>query len=210
MKIIKYYKIPLLIIGIIISVGLGNINAQGLFGNIEEKKPEEKKEIVIPAKQEIAKKQIKKTSVKRESTPIAITIIEKDSNIYSSSVGIRVGLISGLSFKYFVNKTFGFEALINTRVHGFSTTGLFEFRKIRAFKKTNLNWEFGVGGYWKNKEYYTNGSTITTGATGMAGLEYKFLKIPFTLGLDVMPYYDVINNKNSFLDESIYVRYIIN
>lgn len=142
------------------------------------------------------------------------------SNAYSTGIGLRGGVSSGLSIKHFVSGNAAAEFIIGSRWRGLSITGIYEIHKDNALGISGLVWEYGIGahvgfydGYnygWKyqNDPYYRNRSVTAVGVVGILGLEYRFREIPFTIGADIIPYFDFNNGGNGFVDGSAAIRYV--
>lgn len=138
---------------------------------------------------------------------------------YSTGIGLRGGFTSGLSVKHFVSDKAAVEGIIGSRWHGFSLTGLYELHTRNALKVSSLSWEYGIGarvGFydgryyrgWKDKVYYDDRNYTAVSIVGIFGLEYQFHEIPFTVGLDIMPYADITGRSDSWIDGSLSFRYI--
>lgn len=54
------------------------------------------------------------------------------------------------------------------------------------------------------KDRYT-----TVGIDGILGLEYQFNEIPFSIGLDIKPYFDFVGRGDHFGDGAFSIRYNI-
>jgi len=111
---------------------------------------------------------------------------------------------------------------------GFRFTGLYEIHKPFP-DVTGLDWFYGIGahvgsynghyygydnhnnGYWDNHgNWHPNTYHYTTlGLDLILGLEYQFNEVPFTIGLDIKPYLDLIGRGEHFADGAITLRYII-
>lgn len=145
---------------------------------------------------------------------------------YTTAIGLRGGFTSGLTIKHFIKSNAALEGILGTRWHGFNIAGLYELHKGNAFDVPELTWEYGGGlriGSYPGRWYYSdcddpldpdcNGyyssSVIVIGLVGIGGLEYKFKEVPFTVSLDLMPYFDFVGWDGGFIDGSLSVRYII-
>lgn len=136
-------------------------------------------------------------------------------NTYKTAVGIRASLAPGLSVKTFLSSGSAFEGILHAREHGILLTGLYEIHKA-AFNVNRLNWFYGVGahvgsfrgGYYKNSDgtYYTE-NFITVGIDGILGLEYHLTEIPFTIGVDIKPFFDIISPGFGYWDGGFTLRY---
>lgn len=134
---------------------------------------------------------------------------------YSTAIGLRAGLSSGISIKHFVNNNRALEGILHFYGHGIGLTGLYEVHKT-AFGSDRASWFYGLGahvgtysgGHYKDRggvlyrERYTN-----LGVDGIFGLEYHFIEIPFTLGVDIKPFVDIINPGGQYIDLGLTFRY---
>lgn len=137
------------------------------------------------------------------------------SQNYSTAAGLRVGAFSGLTMKHFVSGTNAIEGLASMRWGGVALTGLFEWQKpIRGAR--NLDYFLGLGahiGIWDNNKYYwyheeRNGSFVIFGVDFIAGLEYTFPGVPFNLGLDWKPAFNLTGDNHWWGDEvAVSIRY---
>ena len=91
--------------------------------------------------------------------------------------------------------------------------------KRNALGVSRLSWEYGAGArigfydgryyrQWKDNYYYYDRNYTVVSVVGILGMEYKFGEIPFTVGLDLMPYFDFIGRGDSFIDGSASLRYV--
>ena len=137
------------------------------------------------------------------------------SHTYKTGIGLRAGNIPGLSIKTFVNDHAALEGILHFRSHGFAVTGLYEVHKT-AFETSRLSWFYGVGahigsyqgGYYKDRDdHYYKDSFISAGIDGILGLEYHFVEIPFTAGLDIKPFLDVVSPGIGYWDGALTLRY---
>lgn len=142
----------------------------------------------------------------------------KGGNSYSTGIGLRGGFASGVSIKHFVASNAALEGILGSRWRGLNLTGIYELHKRNALGVARLSWEYGIGGRvgfydgryyreWKDKKYYANRSYTVVSAVGLFGLEYQFGEVPFTLGVDIMPYFDFIGRGDGFMDGSVSFRY---
>jgi hypothetical protein len=150
---------------------------------------------------------------------LTISAQESGSSSYKTGIGIRGGLTSGLTIKHFISSNAALEGIIGSRWRGLNIAGIYELHKRNALGVSRLSWEYGLGGRvgfydgkyyreWDNKYYDQNRSYTTVSIIGMLGLEYFFNEIPFTVGLDIMPYFGFIGRGNSFIDGSVSFRYV--
>jgi hypothetical protein len=137
------------------------------------------------------------------------------SHSYKTGIGLRAGYTPGISVKTFTGAASAFEGIFHLRAKGFILTGLYEFHK-RALDTERLHWFYGFGAHIGSfrKEYYKNNhemdyteNLITVGIDGILGLEYHFLVIPFTLGIDLKPFVDIITPGIGYWDGALTLRY---
>jgi hypothetical protein len=150
---------------------------------------------------------------------------------YRTSLGLRGGFTSGITFKHFVRDQQALEFVLGSRWHGFSITGLYEWHKPNALGVAGLSWEYGIGaqiGFFNGRYYYDHyprncndpsnpkcysywrdRSFTAIGLAGIGGLEYRFREIPFTISLDLIPYFYFNHWAGNVIDGSVSVRYII-
>lgn len=136
-------------------------------------------------------------------------------NTYNTAIGLRLGIDPGLSIKTFIAPTKALEGLVDLYTHGILLTGLYEIHK-QAFNVERLSWFYGLGGHigsfrggyytnWDNVYYADN--FITLGIDGILGLEYHMKEIPFTVGVDIKPFVDIVNPGIGYLDGALTLRY---
>jgi hypothetical protein len=136
-----------------------------------------------------------------------------DAQEYSTGIGIRAGISSGLTIKHFKSKKAAFEGLLTTRWEGFDITGLYELH-ARAFDADHLNWYYGggahIGFYNGNHAYWgTNGRSYTViGVDGILGLEYTFDEIPVNIGIDWKPALNLVGYSGFWSEGALSVRYV--
>lgn len=140
---------------------------------------------------------------------------------YKTGIGVRGGFTSGLTVKHFIGSKAAIEGILGSRWRGFSLAGLYELHTAPMFGVSNLALEYGIGGrigyyngyYYRGDHFgdddYRYRSVMTLGVIGIFGLEYKFDKIPFTVGVDLLPYFDFVGGGDSFVDGSLSFRYIL-
>lgn len=140
--------------------------------------------------------------------------IKSNAQDYSTGIGIRGGYGTGLTIKHFMHGNKAVEGIFDSRWHGLSVTGLYEVHN-RAFEVNRLNWYYGIGahiGFWDGKYYrdYHNDLNYTVfGIDGILGLEYDFKEIPFNIGIDWKPAFDLTDSSGFYGDGgAISIRYI--
>lgn len=154
------------------------------------------------------------------------------SSGYSTGIGLRGGgYASGLTIKHFVGSKNGvaLEALVTTeyKARGARLTLLGEKHKAIADVK-GLQFYYGAGFhagsyqgryYFADQRYYYKGrkgdvylvrgaylsdeeTYIAFGADLILGLEYKLEDLPFVIGVDYKPYFDVFNGYTGFYNDA--------
>lgn len=157
---------------------------------------------------------------------------------YKMAGGFRIGDSEGVAIKAFLNEQHAAEFLWTFRNTGMQWTGLFEFHAPALVERTEgFYWYYGFGphiGY--NQGLGCHGDCITqdtTQAPGGAiiiresynsskqnyfamgmnfimGLEYRFISLPLTVGLEYKPLIEFFNRSqfnNQFNDFAISVKY---
>lgn len=138
---------------------------------------------------------------------------------YKTGIGLRAGGYPGLNIKHFISDNKALEGIVHFRYHGIGITGLYEVH-IVAFKVPELKFYYGLGahigfyngGYYykKNhgvKEYYSD-NTTTIGIDGVLGLEYKIKNAPLVVGVDVKPFFDLVDAGPNYWDGALNVRFV--
>ena len=140
-----------------------------------------------------------------------------DAN-YNTAIGLRAGYYPGLTIKHFFNGNKAFEGIVHFRYHGVGFTGLYEVHVV-AFKVPELHFYYGIGGhigfydghyYYKIKHgdyIYYDDRTTSIGIDGILGLEYKIPGIPFVVGADVKPFFDIVEPGPGYWDGALNIRF---
>ena len=173
-----------------------------------------------------------KTSTKKKSGYIHASSEESSSN-YKTGIGLRAGFESGLTLKHFIKTNNALEGILSRGwgYGGFRITGLYEFQK--SFPDAQgLNWFVGIGahigayngnyygyygysgtGYYdKHGKWHSTGyrnSYTSAGLDLIIGIEYQFANAPFTIGLDLKPYFDLYGPSSHYVDGALSIRYIL-
>jgi hypothetical protein len=144
------------------------------------------------------------------------------SQDYKAGIGLRAGLPSGLSGKFITGNQAAIEVILATRYSGGSglITVLYEKHKPMT-GVDRLYWFYGAGGHlgWYGRNYncrynfkhcdkFERASFMTLGIDGILGIEYAIKEIPFTIGLDVKPFIDLIDPGFAFFDGAFTIRYV--
>lgn len=140
--------------------------------------------------------------------------LKSNAQDYNTGIGLRGGWGSGLTIKHFMHDNKAVEGIFDSRWHGFSVTGLYEIHH-EAFEVNRLNWYYGIGahiGFWNGRYYwdYNKDRNYTViGIDGILGLEYNFEEIPFNIGIDWKPAFNLTDSSGFWGDGgAISIRYI--
>jgi hypothetical protein len=138
---------------------------------------------------------------------------------YDNAIGVRLGTSSGITFKHALGGDAMLEVLMTTRYHGWNFTGLYEKHAL-AFDVENLTWYYGAGGHvgfyngdnndhnpWFDDD--NDDDHVVVGIDGIIGLEYQIGEIPFNVGLDWKPAFNIVGYTGLWADEiAISFRYV--
>ena len=119
---------------------------------------------------------------------------------HQTAISLRSGVSSGISLQFFGNENKALEGLLSFRNHGLQLTILKEYyRPILLRQSKHIYAYFGWGGHlgfeWPRyqgyhsefpRRVYTSGPLA--GVDAIAGAEYRFNKVPITLGLNFKPF----------------------
>ena len=147
---------------------------------------------------------------------------------YQNGLGLRLGKTSAISYKRFLTREQALEFWASGRDDGFQLTTLYEWHK-----PTNLNisdnfyFYYGVGahlGYVKDQSVQrvlfpdtgvilesSNESLFTMGVNTIIGLEFRWVAVPMTIGLDIKPFFEFIGMRETeftFWDVGVNFKYI--
>ncbi|OFY66403.1 MAG: hypothetical protein A3H98_11440 [Bacteroidetes bacterium RIFCSPLOWO2_02_FULL_36_8] len=137
---------------------------------------------------------------------------------YDFSAGVRFGQTDGITVKKMMKRYHAIEGILHTKYEwqGALVTVLKELHKT-AFRLDNLYWFYGLGGHvgvfhgnaesWRNK-VKTEGFFLNLGVDAILGLEWDIEEIPFTLGVDIKPTFDLLNSREFYWDGSLSARYL--
>ena len=119
---------------------------------------------------------------------------------YGTGIGVRGGLSNGITVKHFIGEKTAIEGLLSSRWGGLNITGLYEIHNAAAFDVSRLNWYYGIGahiGFWSGKDvgWADDDEDYTViGIDGIIGIEYNFAELPFNIGLDWKPAFNLTGN----------------
>jgi hypothetical protein len=127
------------------------------------------------------------------------TVVSQVSAQYKTGIGVRGGYPMGVTVKHFISGNDAVEVILSSRWRGFEITGLYE-RHAQAFGVSGLNWYYGGGGHigfydaYKDHPWFEDedGSFTVIGIDGVIGLEYEIGDIPFSVGADWKPEFNII------------------
>lgn len=146
---------------------------------------------------------------------VAATSFSFAQQSYSTGIGLRGGLASGVTVKHFISDKAALEGILSTRWRGVVITGLYEIQQT-AFDTPGLYWYYGVGahaGFWGNyvgHPWFDDDASYTVlGIDGIIGLEYAFAEIPFNISLDWKPAINITGYSGFWGDGgALSIRYI--
>jgi len=139
------------------------------------------------------------------------------AQVQSSSIGLRGGGVSGISYKYIDHDYKAFEIIAGWQEGGFRVTGLLQkYKEVATSRVSNLFMFIGGGahvGYVRSTQeyvyrgsdgydYYYPRSTAKPiiGGDFILGAEYRFETIPLRIGLDYKPYVQFFGEKDFRVD----------
>lgn len=126
---------------------------------------------------------------------------------YNKAIGVKTGPYWGVNFKALKENERGYEFLVINKNAGLTVKGLTMFHTPAMPKKTSQLFAFyGFGGhlgYYRKKKVYNffkpyrepytyRGDIFVFGVDGLVGLEYRFLKYPFTVKMDLQPNFEFL------------------
>ncbi len=152
------------------------------------------------------------------------------SQKYYMGIGGRAGkFYSGVSFKYFFTPTNSTGIQLEAAYANITSGGInlkgFAIRQL-PFKvpiiQLPLDFVYGAGlhagffpfepqGYYKKvdgeADYYEK-DVVTIGVDVTIQIEYKIPKVPFTLTIDIVPFYEFVNPGPENVDFGVSIRYV--
>jgi hypothetical protein len=124
---------------------------------------------------------------------------------YNNGAGFKAGYSSGLTYKYFIDKTSALEAQALYNKHGFQLTAFYKFQ-FTPYARKRLFYYFGIGPYggeWNGE--------FALGAAALAGSEFVFRKAPLILGIEWKPMINIYKIFDTAIpDLSITAKVVLN
>jgi hypothetical protein len=118
---------------------------------------------------------------------------------YQTAISLRSGVSSGISLQFFRDESKAIEGLLSFRNNGLQLTVIKEYyRPVLLKHSTHIFAFYGWGGHlgfeWSTSHYHDDfpprvfSSGPSAGLDAIAGAEYRFYKVPVTLGLNFKPF----------------------
>lgn len=138
---------------------------------------------------------------------------------YENAIGLRLGTSQGVTFKHSLGSDAMLELMLTSRWGGWNFTGMYQ-KYAPAFKVDQLYWYYGAGahiGFYDNDhndknpwyDEYDDDNHVLLGIDGIIGLEYEIVEIPFHVGLDWKPAFNIFDEAGLWADEfAISFRYV--
>lgn len=148
------------------------------------------------------------------------------AQFYRNSSGVRLGYTSALTYKHFLNEEQAVEFMASGRGDGFQLTTTYQFNQpLEVTFNDNFYLYYGVGahiGYERKGERRLADPLSTEydikrkaffamGVDTILGIEYRWLSVPVTVGLDVKPYLDFVGMRYTnlrFWDTALTIKYV--
>lgn len=144
---------------------------------------------------------------------------------YKQSAGLRGGFSSALTYRHFHNDEQAIELMVGGRNEGLQITGLYTFHKpLNNMFSDMVYFYYGIGIHAGFEKYTTQNNTVSTtdfissqhpflimGVDTTVGIEYRALAIPLTFGLDIKPYFQLVDLRygdTRFWDVGASVKYV--
>ena len=154
-----------------------------------------------------------------------LVMISAKAQMYKHSVGVRAGYSHTVTLKYFYNDQEAVELMAGERNGGLQITGLYQFNRPMKLAITDMLYAYyGAGihvGYELfpvandntavNNIFTNNQPLFVMGVNTILGVEYRWLAIPITIGLDVKPYFQMVDMRygdTKFWDVGASVKYV--
>ena len=132
-----------------------------------------------------------------------MTTAVQAQDAYNQAAGLRVGPLTGISYKRFVTFAGTVEGILGynfTNGRTISLTGLYEYHFFLTYQ---LN-AFAGGGLTLSG----NKDEFRLIAEAIAGLEYTVSNFPLNFSIDYKPAYSLLNNQLIFNEFALTIRYV--
>jgi hypothetical protein len=138
---------------------------------------------------------------------------------YENAIGLRLGTSQGITFKHALANDGMLELMLTSRWGGWNFTAMYQ-KYAPAFNADGLYWYYGAGahiGFYdgndndKNPWYDEDDDEdhVIVGIDGIIGLEYQIGEIPFHVGLDWKPAFNLFDEAGLWADEvALSIRYV--
>lgn len=148
---------------------------------------------------------------------------------YKHSAGLRTGYTSALTYKRFFSNEQAIEFMASGRNNGFQVTTLYQFNKPMEVSFNDRFFAYyGVGASVGYEKYsgrfaepvpnptgpafvFNHRTYFTMGINAILGVEYRWLAVPITIGLDIKPMFQFIGMQYTdthFWDMGLSVKYV--
>ena len=144
------------------------------------------------------------------------------------AAGVRIGKTSGLTYKKFTTENEAVELLLSGRNDGTQFTMIYEFHQpLDIAFDDNFYVYYGIGGHVGYERYndlnkvlinddpfefvFEDRSYFTMGLDAIAGVEYRYLSAPVTIGFDIKPFFNFIGmryTESFFWDAALSIKYV--
>jgi hypothetical protein len=160
---------------------------------------------------------------------LVLMAISTQAQHYKHSAGVRTGYTSAITYKYFIKDDQAIELMASGRNNGFQVTALYQFNKPMELSFNDRFFAYyGVGASAGYEKYtrrtsdtnvntptpvfaYDEHSYLTMGINTILGVEYRWLAMPLTIGLDIKPFFQFIGmryTETHFWDLGVSVKYV--
>jgi hypothetical protein len=131
-----------------------------------------------------------------------VTPLYINAQDYQTAMSLRSGVSSGVSIQFFRDESKAIEGLLSFRNNGLQLTVIKEYyRPVLLKRSTHIFAFYGWGGHlgfeWNNTDHHHDfpprvfSSGPSAGLDAMAGAEYRFYKVPVTIGLNFKPFAEI-------------------
>ena len=156
------------------------------------------------------------------------TSVVAEAQHYEHSAGVRTGYTSAVTYKRFFSDEQAIEFMASGKNDGLQIATLYQFnRPMEVSFNDQFFVYYGIGasvGYQKYSGtyveiipnpaqpfFYNRRTYFTMGIDALLGVEYRWLAVPITIGLDIKPQFEFIGMKYTethFWDMGLSVKYV--